>query len=140
MVRRNGHASAPLPKAAARLSASPKARLIPQQPLARLPRSFSRIGEFARMQQDPKRRAGIGVMVGLAGATFAVAVISGVFLFYDSQPTLRAGFPLDFPAPQSSTETARAIPPHTDQDRKSTRLNSSHVKISYAVFCLIKQR
>src|SRR5690606_40623109 len=25
-------------------------------------------------------------------------------------------------------------------DRKSTRLNSSHVKISYAVFCLIKKR
>src|SRR5690349_24126213 len=24
----------------------------------------------------------------------------------------------------------------TDQDRKSTRLNSSHVEISYAVFCL----
>src|SRR5690606_39882040 len=27
----------------------------------------------------------------------------------------------------------------TDQDRKSTRLNSSHVKISYAVFCLKKK-
>src|SRR5690606_40679749 len=26
------------------------------------------------------------------------------------------------------------------QDRKSTRLNSSHVKISYAVFCLQKKR
>src|SRR5436309_1204580 len=26
---------------------------------------------------------------------------------------------------------------HTLEDRKSTRLNSSHVKISYAVFCLI---
>src|SRR5690606_40527119 len=26
------------------------------------------------------------------------------------------------------------------QDRKSTRLNSSHVKISYAVFCLKKQK
>src|SRR5690554_7492332 len=25
-----------------------------------------------------------------------------------------------------------------DQDRKSTRLNSSHVRISYAVFCLKK--
>src|SRR5690606_40071320 len=25
-----------------------------------------------------------------------------------------------------------------DEDRKSTRLNSSHVKISYAVFCLKK--
>src|SRR5690606_42073652 len=28
----------------------------------------------------------------------------------------------------------------TAQDRKSTRLNSSHVKISYAVFCLKKKR
>src|SRR5438874_3907227 len=26
-----------------------------------------------------------------------------------------------------------------DQDRKSTRLNSSHVEISYAVFCLKKK-
>src|SRR3989442_3633395 len=26
--------------------------------------------------------------------------------------------------------------PRTPQDRKSTRLNSSHVRISYAVFCL----
>src|SRR3989442_3118949 len=26
-----------------------------------------------------------------------------------------------------------------DEDRKSTRLNSSHVRISYAVFCLKKQ-
>src|SRR5690606_39638233 len=29
---------------------------------------------------------------------------------------------------------AGVVPP--SQDRKSTRLNSSHVKISYAVFCL----
>src|SRR5690606_41950232 len=28
---------------------------------------------------------------------------------------------------------------HLRQDRKSTRLNSSHVKISYAVFCLKKK-
>src|SRR3989442_12047746 len=28
----------------------------------------------------------------------------------------------------------------TDQDRKSTRLNSSHVRISYAVFCLKKKK
>src|SRR5699024_11779829 len=28
---------------------------------------------------------------------------------------------------------------HTREDRKSTRLNSSHVSISYAVFCLIKK-
>src|SRR5690606_39448271 len=33
----------------------------------------------------------------------------------------------------------RALPPQRGQDRKSTRLNSSHVKISYAVFCLKKK-
>src|SRR5690606_40273924 len=36
-----------------------------------------------------------------------------------------------------------AAPPHQrgiDEDRKSTRLNSSHVKISYAVFCLKKKK
>src|SRR5690606_41432769 len=30
--------------------------------------------------------------------------------------------------------------PACDLDRKSTRLNSSHVKISYAVFCLKKKK
>src|SRR5690606_40275647 len=30
--------------------------------------------------------------------------------------------------------------PHPKGDRKSTRLNSSHVKISYAVFCLKKKK
>src|SRR5947209_11255401 len=29
--------------------------------------------------------------------------------------------------------------PTSDQDRKSTRLNSSHANISYAVFCLKKK-
>src|SRR5436309_10292448 len=29
---------------------------------------------------------------------------------------------------------------NAQQDRKSTRLNSSHVKISYAVFCLKKKK
>src|SRR5207253_4057929 len=32
------------------------------------------------------------------------------------------------------------IPLYKAQDRKSTRLNSSHVAISYAVFCLKKQK
>src|SRR5690554_7705291 len=30
--------------------------------------------------------------------------------------------------------------PEAGEDRKSTRLNSSHVRISYAVFCLKKKR
>src|SRR5690606_8984085 len=32
------------------------------------------------------------------------------------------------------------LPEHALRDRKSTRLNSSHVKISYAVFCLKKKK
>src|SRR5436305_3115032 len=41
---------------------------------------------------------------------------------------------------------ARAAPPAEEagrggqRDRKSTRLNSSHVRISYAVFCLKKKK
>src|SRR5260221_7411061 len=31
-------------------------------------------------------------------------------------------------------------PPPADRDRKSTRLNSSHTVISYAVFCLKKKK
>src|SRR5690554_7750540 len=38
---------------------------------------------------------------------------------------------------QKGTGRARA---GTIRDRKSTRLNSSHVRISYAVFCLKKTR
>src|SRR3712207_8073333 len=30
--------------------------------------------------------------------------------------------------------------PHAEVDRKSTRLNSSHANISYAVFCLKKKK
>src|SRR5690349_23488001 len=35
---------------------------------------------------------------------------------------------------------ARAADPRAGRDRKSTRLNSSHVEISYAVFCLKKKK
>src|SRR5690606_39388074 len=37
------------------------------------------------------------------------------------------------------TFSANAGMPFLRQDRKSTRLNSSHVKISYAVFCVKKK-
>src|SRR5690606_40367856 len=39
---------------------------------------------------------------------------------------------------RASTPRARVVE-REDRDRKSTRLNSSHVKISYAVFCLKKK-
>src|SRR5204862_8071818 len=38
------------------------------------------------------------------------------------------------------TSSARRGVPAARRDRKSTRLNSSHVEISYAVFCLKKKK
>src|SRR3712207_9340061 len=49
---------------------------------------------------------------------------AGVFL----DPDLASGLPLE--------STPKKDPP---KDRKSTRLNSSHANISYAVFCLKKK-
>src|SRR6478672_12066392 len=40
--------------------------------------------------------------------------------------------------PRRATAAARPRPPR--RDRKSTRLNSSHDQISYAVFCLKKKK
>src|SRR5690606_41275917 len=50
--------------------------------------------------------------------------------------------PLDLLAPRAPMVAAHPAPligPGEVTDRKSTRLNSSHVKISYAVFCLKKK-
>src|SRR3712207_6950724 len=44
-------------------------------------------------------------------------------------------------SPRLLDEVARRHPPPGDLlDRKSTRLNSSHANISYAVFCLKKKK
>src|SRR3712207_8438522 len=37
-------------------------------------------------------------------------------------------------------ETKNGVSAQTGRDRKSTRLNSSHANISYAVFCLKKKK
>src|SRR2546430_11060185 len=46
------------------------------------------------------------------------------------------------PTPPSPTSSRRALRPshRKSEDRKSTRLNSSHSQISYAVFCLKKKK
>src|SRR5690606_40977016 len=41
---------------------------------------------------------------------------------------------------KEAEEAARKNLADAETDRKSTRLNSSHVKISYAVFCLKKKK
>src|SRR5258708_22013680 len=56
-----------------------------------------------------------------------------------SSPPLRICCP---PQLQSSRSVLQVcwLPSGRDQDRKSTRLNSSHQIISYAVFCLKKKK
>src|SRR3712207_7396633 len=41
---------------------------------------------------------------------------------------------------QRADQDADAVGGEGDEDRKSTRLNSSHANISYAVFCLKKKK
>src|SRR3989449_8073820 len=62
-------------------------------------------------------------LVTICGLTFAIAALA-------------LGFGALYP--QFETENAAQIP--TSLDRKSTRLNSSHGYISYAVFCLKKKK
>src|SRR5256885_11976502 len=50
---------------------------------------------------------------------------------------------LSRPSSTASACTSRPCPAHSPRkspDRKSTRLNSSHLVISYAVFCLKKKK
>src|SRR5690606_40092360 len=55
----------------------------------------------------------------------------------------RAGLPDERrrrPARQGEGDVVDRLEGRPGADRKSTRLNSSHVKISYAVFCLKKKK
>src|SRR5437868_9746551 len=45
-----------------------------------------------------------------------------------------------FPSSDAQEETTIEYHRGSGRDRKSTRLNSSHVSISYAVFCLKKKK
>src|SRR6266853_4982614 len=72
----------------------------------------------------------------------------GASSYFDVVPILeqaRAGQPLD-PVGQVESEVRQLEAsrpgrgPPRPRDRKSTRLNSSHSQISYAVFCLKKKK
>src|SRR5690606_41613697 len=51
-----------------------------------------------------------------------------------ASPRISSDSPLEY-----TSAVSNRLTPASRQDRKSTRLNSSHVKISYAVFCLKKK-
>src|SRR3989454_8083911 len=47
---------------------------------------------------------------------------------------------LDRPVQRIDAPALHVVQVHVEGDRKSTRLNSSHLVISYAVFCLKKKK
>src|SRR5579883_3228821 len=70
--------------------------------------------------------------------------VAFVFQQYSLYPHLSVfdnlAFPLRAPARRLPENEIKARVSEVAADRKSTRLNSSHVKISYAVFCLKKKK
>src|SRR5690625_6314238 len=59
---------------------------------------------------------------------------------FDVDPELDIDIKGDFILPGVVDDQVHFREPGMTQDRKSTRLNSSHVAISYAVFCLKKKK
>src|SRR3712207_8874460 len=82
---------------------------------------------------------GMGDSVSVNGACLTVNEMEGeILVFYAMPETLRRTALGDL-AEGDLANLERAMTPETrfgGQDRKSTRLNSSHANISYAVFCL----
>src|SRR5690606_41348226 len=79
-------------------------------------------------------QAGRQSLVGNARSLEAIGVTSGR-LSVDAGSSSATIFPV---AGQVFVNDGTAVARYAD--RKSTRLNSSHVKISYAVFCLKKKK
>src|SRR5579871_2184138 len=85
------------------------------------------------------RNARLGLLFALAGCQAAGLAPSAAVppqasgVRREATPDTRSGHV--FVAVTSATHY-----PSVERDRKSTRLNSSHVEISYAVFCLKKKK
>src|SRR5207302_8092077 len=79
-------------------------------------------------RKNLSRRTFLTTAAGAASAAALAGKLEGAETL--SQPTAGA------PAFAASPSAAKIVGP----DRKSTRLNSSHVKMSYAVFCLKKKK
>src|SRR2546430_12541599 len=95
-----------------------------------------------------RRHCGISFFFFNDTATTEIYTLS----LHDALPILRgssSGMPastLPTRSPPTSAPLVKMPPPRrakieiSDADRKSTRLNSSHSQISYAVFCLKKKK
>src|SRR5204862_57096 len=72
-------------------------------------------------------------------AILAVALVAGELVIRTRGSGSNQSLTASGASNSTATATQPLAPPRDAQDRKSTRLNSSHVEISYAVFCLKKK-
>src|SRR5690554_7752506 len=83
-------------------------------------------------------------VLSLTIGSTSVEVLPGLFGFLGGQDTLDAIVIGEIRLPRTlialAVGAAQGLSGAALQDRKSTRLNSSHVRISYAVFCLKKKK
>src|SRR5207249_5916167 len=79
-----------------------------------------------------------------ANATFYYSGGNGRIIFgeviNDVYHLQAGGVTYDIPYIIKNGASVKSMDVYADKDRKSTRLNSSHVSISYAVFCLKKKK
>src|SRR6266536_3309414 len=109
---------------------------------------------FARTEPSAPRRSGPHLHPRTGRSAVREAKVPAIVLPSDHQPGSRIGvldgaarcclMPITGSRPQAVLRRVQpriaAVQPDACRDRKSTRLNSIHEGISYAVFCLIKKK
>src|SRR2546422_767670 len=121
------------PQEPSRLAFVPSRRLQGRADRPSLDVHRSRLGELL------ERRAGWRWLFRASGRQRGVDGEDGEVLRLDHVRREQAGPPNDV-AELSYVSRPRVTQQHLRRDRKSTRLNSSHGYISYAVFCLKKKK
>src|SRR5439155_17801484 len=120
-----------------RISPHEAERIDPQERLF-LEVSYACIEDAGYTPAELREHGSVGVFVGVMNGNYPTGAR------YWSIAN-RVSFALGLQGPSVAIDTAcssslTALHFATQRDRKSTRLNSSHVAISYAVFCLKKKR
>src|SRR5207253_9766446 len=101
--------------------------------------SFSSVFFFLILLRPPPRSTLFPYTTLFRSLVLLVAVV-GFFYKDDSLPRIQSQIAMmaGYNAADAIIATIRGV--KNTGDRKSTRLNSSHVAISYAVFCLKKKK
>src|SRR2546426_7242555 len=93
-------------------------------------------GEGSKGEENSSTLFFVAALV--VAADEAGAGLLGVFFHQERRAALRAGL-RHRPVPEGEVALG-VVRAGVERDRKSTRLNSSHLVISYAVFCLKKKK